>query len=325
MEQTDIQPSSSRSLKRLLSLELSPAQFLIVALGQLAALWLIVGTGAAVRLTDSGLGCRHWPGCEEGHPLPAKDYHSFIEFGNRVMGGVTILLTLLVALAARRTPGLPRWTVRLAGAVFVGTLLQAPLGLLAVASDLEWPIVMAHLLLSIVLLGGAVVVVLEAYGLLRGHSPPVVPAELRMLGLILAAACFGAVFGGSFATAGGPHSGGGDVSDVDRLWRLEPLVYIHAVGVGVFIVGLVLVIGYLAANRAQASQLLGASLVVAGLLLLQVAVGETQYWTHLPWWLVLVHVVLASAVWSATVGLVYLFFRPPSTLVPSRAYTDRNG
>ena len=197
----------------------------------------------------------------------------------------------------------------LAIAVFVGTLLQAPLGLLAVASDLEWPIVMAHLLLSIALLGGAVVLVLEAVHIARGLAAAVVPRELSLLGLIVAAACFAAVVGGAFATAGGPHSGGGDVANVDRLWRLEPLVYIHAAGVGVFIVGLVLAIGFLAAYRARARTPFIASLVVSGLLLAQIGVGELQYWTHLPWWLVLLHVSIASAVWAATVGFAALLYR----------------
>src|SRR5205823_12377156 len=89
---------------RLRGLELSAAQFLRLALASVAALWLIVVTGAAVRLTDSGLGCRHWPGCEKGHPLPAKDYHAYIEFGNRVIGGVTTGVVLLTALGAGRTP-----------------------------------------------------------------------------------------------------------------------------------------------------------------------------------------------------------------------------
>src|SRR3954470_18802626 len=110
------------------SLELSAASFLRLALGSVGALWLIMVTGAAVRLTDSGLGCRHWPGCERGHPLPAKDYHAFIEFGNRAIGGVTIVVVLLTALAATRTPALPRWARRLAWGLFAGTLAQAPLG-----------------------------------------------------------------------------------------------------------------------------------------------------------------------------------------------------
>src|SRR5919198_2947148 len=135
--------------------EVSPARFFQIASGTAGVLWLIVATGAAVRLTDSGLGCRHWPGCERGHPLPAKDYHAYVEFGNRLVGGVVIALTLIAWLGARRTAGLPRWARRLALAPFVGTLLQAPLGYLAVRSDLKWPVVMAHLLLSMLLLAGA--------------------------------------------------------------------------------------------------------------------------------------------------------------------------
>src|SRR5918912_1077723 len=110
------------------SFVLAPSRFFQLAGTELLALWLIIGTGAAVRLTDSGLGCRHWPGCEKGHPLPAKDYHAFIEFGNRTVGGVVIAITLITWLAARRTPSLPRWARRLALVLFLGTLAQAPLG-----------------------------------------------------------------------------------------------------------------------------------------------------------------------------------------------------
>src|SRR5881392_192065 len=121
------------------SLELSAAAFLRLALASVAALWLIMVTGAAVRVTDSGLGCRHWPGCEKGHPLPAKDYHAFIEFGNRALGGVVIAVVLLTAVSSFFVPGLARrW---LAPALFVGALAQAPLGYLAVHSDLHWPVV----------------------------------------------------------------------------------------------------------------------------------------------------------------------------------------
>ena len=166
------------TVARVRSFELSAAQFLRLALASAGALWLIVLTGAAVRLTDSGLGCRHWPGCEKGHPLPAKDYHAYVEFGNRVVGGMTIVVVLLAALAARRTPALPRWGRLLAVAIFAGTLAQAPLGYLAVKTDLRWPIVAAHLLLSMIVLAGAVVLALEAFGAVAGRAEPLVPAEI---------------------------------------------------------------------------------------------------------------------------------------------------
>src|SRR5947209_14077569 len=91
-----------------------------------AMLVVIVATGATVRLTGSGLGCEHWPGCEQHHFEP-RSYHSFVEFGNRVVAFVTILVTLLTwlgALYARTRKPLRR----LALATFIGTLLQAPLG-----------------------------------------------------------------------------------------------------------------------------------------------------------------------------------------------------
>jgi cytochrome c oxidase assembly protein subunit 15 len=298
------------ALARFRALVLTPAQFLPLALAQLGALWLIVGTGAAVRLTDSGLGCRHWPGCEEGHPLPAKDGHAFIEFGNRLFGGATIAVALVAWLAARRTPALPRWTVQLALAVFLGTLVQAPIGLLAVASDLRWPIVMLHLLLSIALLGGATVLALEVWSAVVGSTEPLVPLELRRLGLAFAIACYALIVSGSFATAAGPHSGGGDAEDIDRLGRLEPIVYVHGAVVGIFLLTFLFSLGYLAARRDRSPRLfmLGAGVFV--LLLAQMGLGELQWRTHLPWGLVLLHVFLAATVWVGTVALTTLFWRP---------------
>jgi heme a synthase len=289
---------------------LTPAQLLTLVLAELGTLWLIVLTGAAVRLTDSGLGCRHWPGCEEGHPLPAKNGHAYIEFGNRLFGALTIAATLLVWLAARRTPGLSRRQVQLALAIFLGTLLQAPIGLLAVASDLRWPIVMLHLLLSIALLGAATFLALEVRAVQVGRVAPLVPLELRRLGLAFVTACFVLIVSGSFATAAGPHSGGGKADDIDRLWRLEPVVYMHAAIVGVFLLTFLFSVGYLAARRDRSPRLFVLAVGLFGVLLAQMGLGEIQWRTHLPWGLVLVHVFLAATVWIGTVALATLFWRP---------------
>jgi cytochrome c oxidase assembly protein subunit 15 len=301
---------------RLRRLELSPARFLQLALVNVGMLWLIVVTGAAVRLTSSGLGCRHWPGCEKGNPLPEKDYHAYIEFGNRLIGGVTIVVTLLVALAALRTP-LPRWARRLALAIFVGTLAQAPLGYLAVKTHLRWPVVATHLLLSMVVLAGAIVLALEAVVVRSGAARPLVPLELRRLGILTAVACLVLLVTGTLATAAGPHSGGG-AEHVDRLWRLQPLVYTHAAGVGVFGFSLVFVLGYLASRREQWPRLFVLGLGVLALLLAQMALGEVQYRTHLPWPLVLVHVGFAAAVWGALVAFVTVLWRPPAAFAQGR-------
>ena len=302
---------------RLRRIELSPARFLQLTLVSLGALWLIVVTGAAVRVTDSGLGCRHWPGCEQGHPLPAKNYHAFIEFGNRTLGAAVIMLVLLTAVASFVVPGLPRRARRLALGIFVGTLAQAPLGYLAVHSDLHWPVVAAHLLLSMALLAGAVVLALEALTLRSGRAEPVAPLELRRAALALTAAAGVLLVTGTLATAGGPHSGGG-AQRVDRLWRLQPLIFVHAAAVAVFAVGLVFVLGYLASQRQRWPRLFTFALVVFGVLLTQMVLGEVQYRTHLPWQLVLVHVGLAAAVWALLVAFVTVLWRPPAALAAGR-------
>jgi cytochrome c oxidase assembly protein subunit 15 len=297
---------------RLRSLSFTPVWFVRLAALELFALWVIVTTGAAVRLTSSGLGCRHWPGCEAGHPLPAKDYHAYIEFGNRVVGGVTILITLLVALAAVWTP-LSRRAKQLAAALSLGTLAQAPLGYLAVKTDLRWPIVTVHLLLSMVLLAGAVVLVFFATELVSRRPTARFSRELRLLGLGIAVAGLALLVSGALATAAGPHSGGG-TTHVQRLARLQPVVFAHAGVVAVFGCAFLFLLGYLAARRSQVPRMFLAGIAVLTVLLVQVGLGELQYRLHLPWYLVLLHVAVASTAWAGIVALATSFWRPPALL-----------
>src|SRR5436305_9889652 len=85
-------------------LAVTPAQYRRVAYATLAALTLIVLTGAAVRLTDSGLGCENWPKCG-GTPLPPLSSHALIEFGNRAVSGIVGVITaVVVVLAFTRRP-----------------------------------------------------------------------------------------------------------------------------------------------------------------------------------------------------------------------------
>ena len=308
------------ALARVRALEVSPRAFRRLSYAAVGALFVIVATGATVRLTRSGLGCEHWPGCQPGHPFPEKDYHSYVEFSNRLVGGVTIAITLVLWAASTRVRALPRWAPRLALGVFVGALVQAPLGALSVYVHLHPLAVIPHLLVSIAILGGAVVLALEAIGLEVGHVRPLVPAELRRFAPTLVAAGFALVVSGTFATAAGPHSGG---DRVVRFGRLDVMLVVHAGAVAVFGLTLVLGVGYLAACRERSPRLFRLSVGLAGLVLIQMGLGDIQYRTHLPWWLVLVHVSLAAAVWAWTVALVTLVRRPlaslqstPRTLAP---------
>lgn len=283
-------------------LEVTPRLFRALAVATVGLLYAIVVTGATVRLTASGLGCEHWPGCSPGNPFPEKDYHAFIEFGNRLVGAVTILLTLATAIASWRAPGTPRLATKLAAAVFGGTLAQAPLGALTVYLDLHPLLVMAHFLLSVAVLGAAVVVALSISDVREGP----VPREPRRLALALAAVTGLLLVTGTFATASGPHSGG---ADIERLGTLSTSVAVHAVTVAVFAALLFAVVGYLAARRDRVSGSFRLAAAIAGAVVLQMALGELQYRTHLPWGLVLVHVALAAAVWTGTVALATRLIR----------------
>jgi heme a synthase len=289
---------------------LPASTFVKLALASVAALYLIVITGSLVRLTGSGLGCESWPGCEEGSFFPASDVHGAIEFGNRAVGIVPIGLTLLTWLGARRTEGLPGWAGRLAGAVALGTLAQAPLGLVTITSGLHPLLVMSHFLLALVVLAGAVVVAVEGWGLVSGRAELRVPRELRRLGLVIGAACLVLVVSGAFTTAAGPHPG--DSSEVERLGTLDDMLWVHVRVTALFGCAFLLLLGYLASRRDRWPRLFRAGLAVLGLVLVQMGVGELQYRLELPWGIVAVHVALAAAVWAATVGLVATLWRTPA-------------
>jgi cytochrome c oxidase assembly protein subunit 15 len=289
----------------------APARLFALAVGAAASLYVITVTGALVRLTGSGLGCESWPGCHEGAFFPAQDYHGFIEFGNRVFGAVPLLFTFVTWLAARRTAALPELARRLALATFLVTLVQAPIGLIVIATDLEPIAVVVHFVLALVALAGALLLVLELRALEEGRARLTIPGELRRAGLVLVAACLVLVVTGTFTTAAGPHSGD---PDVGRLWVLDDAIWLHVRSAALFGLALIFVLGYLTAKRASSPRLFAAGLVLLALSLAQAAVGELQWRTELPWGVVLVHVALAAAVWAATVVLVALFFRPLRSL-----------
>jgi cytochrome c oxidase assembly protein subunit 15 len=291
--------------------ELSPTAFRRLAVASAVSLYLIVISGATVRLTASGLGCESWPGCEAGSFFPASSHHGFVEFGNRIVSLFPIVLTLAAWLGARRVTGLAGWVGGLAAATFAGTIAQAPLGFITILSDLHPLLVMAHFLLALVVLAGGVAVAVEAWRLDCGPAAPLVPPLVRRAGVALALAGLVLVVTGTLATAAGPHPGG---SDVRRLGNLVDAVYVHVRASAVFGIGLLALVGYLAARRRRAPRLLSLSLVLLAVLVVQMAIGETQWRTELPWGLVLVHVALAAAVWALTVLLVYVLWRPSRDL-----------
>jgi heme a synthase len=284
--------AGAQPLPRLRGFSLSASGIQRLTLANAVMLVVIVATGATVRLTGSGLGCEHWPGCQPHHFEP-RSFHSTIEFSNRVIAFITILVALITWVLARGFR-------LLAFGVFLGALLQAPLGAITVHYHLNPWLVLSHFLLSIVVLTLGVVLALETRGRERTRLPVWVPR----VGLLVAASAAVLIFSGTLATAAGPHPGS---TVVRRLWSFQPAVYWHVRATAAFGISFALLLAWLVRNRAP--QVRGA-LVVLGLLAVQMAIGETQYRTHLPWWLVLVHVTVAATVWAALTAFVFSLWRP---------------
>jgi cytochrome c oxidase assembly protein subunit 15 len=193
---------------------------------------VIVATGATVRLTASGLGCRHWPGCQPGDPLPENGIHSYVEFSNRMVAALTIAVTLATWLAARLTPGVGRTVRRLALLTFLGTLAQAPLGAITVYYDLNPYLVLSHFLLSLAILVLGVLIVLLAFGV-RGEP---LPLALKLLALVVALAAAVLVVTGTLATepSSGPYAGSIDVQRLSTFGSFGKAVYWHVRATAVF-------------------------------------------------------------------------------------------
>src|SRR4051812_31785165 len=139
---------------RISQFSISPERYRLVAAVALASLSLIVLTGAAVRLTGSGLGCPDWPKCYGG-TVPPLETHAVIEYGNRLLTGfVGFAVIAACVLAFFRVPY--RWDLGLFGALLpLGVVGQAILGALVVKYHLAPGLVMSHFILSMMLLDAA--------------------------------------------------------------------------------------------------------------------------------------------------------------------------
>jgi len=262
-----------------------------VAYIAVAALSIIVLTGAAVRLTDSGLGCPDWPKCY-GRTLPPLSTHAVIEYSNRAISGVVgVIAVAAFVLAFFRTPR-RRDLIWLSATLPLGVVAQAVLGGFTVREHLAPGFVMGHFGLSMVILVGAVALAWRA-----GHEPGSRPRSTDRVAVwsarVLAPLGGLAIFAGTAATAAGPHSGGVSGDRVHRLHfkgndTLQWIVHQHATIAAVFGVA---VIGVWLLHRRRGLTRTFEPLTVLGVLLAaQGLIGSVQYELHLPSDIVWVHV-----------------------------------
>jgi cytochrome c oxidase assembly protein subunit 15 len=196
--------------------------------------------------------------------------------------------------------GLSRSIRLVAVVIFVGTLAQAPLGAITIHYHLNPWLVISHFLLSIVVLTLAVGLAVEV----RPRSLDRVPSWLEAGGVLVWVSLGVLLVSGTLATAAGPHPGS---TVVRRLWSFYPAVYWHVRATAVFGVSFAVLLATLAWRHSR--HLRGALLVLA-LLAVQMTIGEIQYRSGLPWWLVLVHVTVATTLWATATAVVYALWRP---------------
>jgi cytochrome c oxidase assembly protein subunit 15 len=278
---------------------LTPAGYRRITLLALLALVVIVVTGAAVRLSGSGLGCTDWPTCEEGRLAPESvtDANAMIEFVNRTFTGVVSVAVALAVLGAlRRRPPRRDLTVLAVGLV-VGVAAQAVLGGMVVWYGLSPWFVMAHFLLSLVLVTDAVVLHHRA-GAPEGPSRPVVGRTARVLGWLVVAAAAVVVTTGTVVTATGPHAGDDSAERFDL--ALPDVARVHGTAV-IVLLALVLALLRVLWRDGAPTPVTDAARVLLVVLVAQAAVGYTQWFTGVPALLVGVHVLGAVAVWVAVV------------------------
>ncbi|MEY4323331.1 MAG: hypothetical protein RL410_1112 [Actinomycetota bacterium] len=253
----------------------------------------IIATGAVVRVSNSGLGCPSWPQCTQGSYTPtvhqAESWHKWIEYGNRTLTGVLLIVavSVLVGVFTVTTDHKSRF---LAVTPLVLTFGQAILGGITVITGLNPYTVASHFLLS----ASIVILSVRLWWRMRGNI--VINPDARSLSRarILLVTSSVVVFLGVVTTGSGPHSGD---AKAEARFPLDPAfaARIHAVSVTILLASVWMAYQYLRSNNRNAKALIGAVIIIAA----QATVGLIQYTTGLPATLVGIHVALAATFWAA--------------------------
>ncbi|MFP3906390.1 MAG: COX15/CtaA family protein [Acidimicrobiales bacterium] len=283
--------------------QVSPISFRRITLAVLAAQILIVLSGAAVRLTGSGLGCSDWPRCEQDRLVAPLELHPMIEFINRCVSFVVVATVVLAIWGALRRVPYRRDLLDLVWWITAITAAQIVLGGITVRTDLWPPVVMAHFLLSMILIWIAVTLHHRATVATREDpaSTSAVSAISARLNVALAWVLAAVLLTGTVVTASGPH--GGD-AQVERLGFYVPTVArIHAVTALVFLAVLLVTIQAVR-TKPGAHRLLRAATITLQAVIVQGAIGYYQYLNGVPELVVFLHVAGSMAVLGTTVWFV---------------------
>ena len=259
---------------------------------------LVVISGASVRLTGSGMGCETWPNCSQGEFIGFTDTNKSIEQANRLFSGIAGIGVAVVALvgALRLRPyrrDLMWWSV----GMLVGVAGQIPLGGITVLTHLHPAAVGSHFVLSMVLMAIATVLLWRARHEAGPTRPRVSPEDVNLSRLAVFTAC-ALMITGPIVTGSGPHAGDQAARRFD--FFIPDVVRIHSVNMWIFLIVTVVLLFRLARTGTPADIMRrGSRLLLA--IVVQGAIGYTQYELGIPAWLVILHVAGATVLLSLMV------------------------
>jgi cytochrome c oxidase assembly protein subunit 15 len=256
---------------------------------------VIVLTGGLVRLTGSGLGCPTWPRCTDESFVPHRELgvHGVIEFGNRMLTYVLVAVALATLIAVWRWTESSRSARRIAVVLALGIPFQGVIGGITVLTDLNPWIVALHLLLSMALIAGSVLLVVHVRG------GPAAPLPVRSVALTRVT--FGVlvvvVYLGTVVTGSGPHAG--DATSARN--GIDPHVMSHVHAAGVYLLVALTLATVVALRGTPAMRY---AVLLLGVELLQGTIGFVQYFTDLPVAVVAAHLVGAAILVATGTRLV---------------------
>jgi cytochrome c oxidase assembly protein subunit 15 len=289
-------------------LSLTPAVFRWFAYAAFLSMIIIVLTGAAVRLTGSGLGCPDWPTCFHNKVAGSWSIHPLIEYANRMVTVTLVILTGVTFIAAWLRSPRRRDLIVLSGLLVLGVVLDAVLGAFVVYSKLNPWLVSVHLLLSLsMVVASAVLYHRSKYRYGVGARAEVRSRQFLWIARLLWVPFIVLLATGTMATGSGPHAGSsmGQIHARRLPFAFASATWVHSLAATLF-VGLVLGL-FVAVWQSQAPLALqkGVRRLVV-IALVQALIGAVQFLTHVPPVLVELHVLGAT---SLCIGVTQFHLR----------------
>jgi heme a synthase len=291
----------------------TPVSMRRLALAGVIADTVIMSTGAAVRLSASGLGCPDWPQCSAADVVASKNagqtlLNTWIEFGNRLLNFPLVIIAALIFIAAwryRPDGRRRRDLVRLGAAQPLGVVAQAVIGGIVVLTKLNPATVSVHFLVSAAVVAAAVALHMRCAALADTSAIPEatpVRRDLRVMSAALVAVTCLMLTAGTVVTGTGPLAGDAGVPRYPL--PLEGVTQFHA-DIGWLLAGLSIALVLVLRLSAAPRRAVRAGWIVLAALGSQGVIGYIQYFTHLPAGLVWVHVTGSVLVWIAVLRLFF--------------------